>query len=52
MILELIWGIVGMKRLDEKKLFPGLMLFRSIVPFFNSTVIINQLFTGQKRKWK
>lgn len=52
MILELIWGIVGMKRLDEKNLFPGLMLFRSIIPFFNSTVIINQLFTGQKRKWK
>jgi glycosyltransferase involved in cell wall biosynthesis len=51
-IQELIWGIVAMKRLGEKNLFPGLILFRSIVPYFNSVISINQLFTGQKRKWK
>jgi glycosyltransferase involved in cell wall biosynthesis len=51
-IHELIWGIVAMKRLGENKLFPGLILFRSIIPFLNSIIVINQLFTGQKRKWK
>jgi poly-beta-1,6-N-acetyl-D-glucosamine synthase len=51
-IHELVWGIVAMKRLGEKNLFPGLLLFRSIVPLFNSIISLNQLFTGQKRKWK
>ena len=51
-IHELVWGIVSMKRLGEKNLFPGLLIFRSIIPLFNSIVSINQLFTGQKRKWK
>jgi glycosyltransferase involved in cell wall biosynthesis len=51
-INELIWGIVAMKRLGERKLLPGLIAFRSIVPLYNSIVSINQLFTGQKRKWK
>lgn len=51
-IHELVWGIVATKRLGEKNLFPGLLLFRSIVPLFNSFISLNQLFTGQKRKWK
>jgi len=51
-IHELVWGIVATKRLGEKNLFPGLLLFRSLVPLFNSFVSLNQLFTGQKRKWK
>ena len=51
-IHELVWGIVSMKRLGEKNLFPGLLIFRSIIPLFNSIISINQLFTGQKRKWK
>ena len=51
-IHELVWGIVSMKRLGEINLFPGLLIFRSIIPLFNSIVSINQLFTGQKRKWK
>jgi poly-beta-1,6-N-acetyl-D-glucosamine synthase len=49
---ELIWGIVAMKRLGEKKIFPGLIFFRSIIPLFNSYIYMNQFFTGQKRKWK
>lgn len=49
---ELIWGIVEMNRLGEKKIFPGLIFFRSIIPFFNSYMSLNQFFTGQKRKWK
>lgn len=51
-IHELIWGIVGMKRLGERNLFPGLIFLRSIVPLFNGIISLNQLFTGQKRKWK
>jgi len=51
-IHEFVWGIVATKRLGEKNLFPGLLLFRSIVPLFNSFISLNQLFTGQKRKWK
>ncbi len=51
-IHEIVWGIIATKRLGEKNLFPGLILFRSIVPLFNSIISLNQLFTGQKRKWK
>jgi len=51
-IHELVWGIVAMKRLGEKNLFPGLIFFRSIIPLFNRIVSLNLLFTGQKRKWK
>lgn len=51
-IHELVWGIVAMKRLGEKNHFPGLILFRSVVPLFNRIVSLNQFFNGQKRKWK
>jgi len=51
-IHELVWGIVAMKKLGEKNLFPGLILFRSIILLFNNIITLNQLFTGQKRKWK
>jgi len=51
-IHELVWGIVAAKRLGEKNIFPGLLLYRSIIPLANSIISLNQLFTGQKRKWK
>ena len=51
-IHELIWGIVAMKRVGEKNLFPGLLLQRSIVPYFNTILSLKQLFTRRKRKWK
>jgi hypothetical protein len=51
-IHELIWGIVAMKRVGEKNLFPGLLLQRSIVPYFNTILSFKQLFTRRKRKWK
>ena len=51
-IHELIWGIVATKRLEEKNLFPWLLIYRSILPLFNTIISLNQLFTGQKRKWK
>jgi len=51
-IVEMIWGIVGMKRLGENKLFPGLSLYKSVSPLINSIVLLNQLFIGNRRKWK
>jgi poly-beta-1,6-N-acetyl-D-glucosamine synthase len=51
-IVEMTFGIVGMRRLGEKNLFPGVVLFKSISPVINSIVLLNQLFIGNKRKWK
>lgn len=51
-IHELVWGIVATKRLGEKNLFPWLLIFRSILPIINTIISLNQLFTGQKSKWK
>jgi poly-beta-1,6-N-acetyl-D-glucosamine synthase len=51
-IHELIWGIVGMKRLGEKKLFPGLLFMRSAIPLVNGVLSVKLLFTSRKRKWK
>ncbi len=48
---ELIWGVVGMKRLGEKKLFPGLLIMRTILPVINSFLSFKQLFSRRKRKW-
>jgi hypothetical protein len=49
--MELIWGVVGMKQLGEKKLFPGLLALRSTVLIFNIVLSINFLLTRRKRKW-
>ena len=51
-IFEMIWGIVGARRLGERNLFPGLSLFKSFSPLINSMMFVNLLFTGNKRKWK
>jgi len=51
MIHELIWGVVGMNRLGEKNLFPGLLILRSTVPLVNGFLSFKQLFTRRKRKW-
>ncbi len=51
-VLELIWGIIAMKRLGEKNLVPWIGFFKSFSPFINSLVFFNQLFIGNKRRWK
>jgi len=51
-IHELIWGIVAMKRVGERNIFPLLLVTRSVMPFFNGVIMIGQLFTSQKRKGK
>jgi glycosyltransferase involved in cell wall biosynthesis len=50
-ILELIWGIIAMRRLGEKNLIPWIGFFKSFSPLINSLVFFNQLFNG-KRRWK
>jgi glycosyltransferase involved in cell wall biosynthesis len=50
--LELIWGIHAMRRLGEKKLFPRMGIFKTFAPIINSLVFFNQLFIGNKRRWK
>lgn len=49
---EMVWAIVGARRLGEKNLFPGLGFFKSFSPLLNSLVFVNQLFIGNRRKWK
>jgi len=49
-IHELIWGLVSLRRLGEKKLLPGLLIYRSIVPFISCIFTFRQLFR-KKRKW-
>jgi hypothetical protein len=51
-IIEVILGIVGMKRLGEKNLFPGICLFKSFSPVINSIFFLNQQVIGNRRKWK
>ena len=51
-IHELIWGIIGMKRLGERNLFPGLLILRSTVTIVNAILSVKLLFTRRKRKWK
>lgn len=50
-ILELIWGMIAMRRLGEKNLVPWIGFFKSFSPLINSVVFFNQLFNG-KRRWK
>lgn len=51
-ILELAVGIIGMRRLGEKNIFPGLGIFKSVSPLINGIMFVNQLFIGNRRKWK
>ncbi len=52
LIFEMIWIAVATKKLGEKNFLPMLLIYKAFLPFINSYFIVNQLFTGQKRKWK
>ncbi len=52
LILETIWLAVATKRLGERNMLPGLLFYNAMSPFINGSYVVNQLFTGQKRKWK
>jgi glycosyltransferase involved in cell wall biosynthesis len=52
LIFEMTWIAVATKKLGEKNFLPMLMIYKAFLPIINFYFIINQLFTGQKRKWK
>ncbi len=51
-IVEMTFGIIAMRRLGEKNLFPQVSLLKSVSPIINTIVFLNQLFIGNRRKWK
>jgi hypothetical protein len=51
-IIEAVWIAVATKRLGEKNMLPGLLMYNAMLPLINGFYVVNQLFTGQKRKWK
>lgn len=51
-VFEMIWIAVATKKLGEKNFLPALMIYKALLPLINVCFIINQLFSGQKRKWK
>ncbi len=52
LIFEMSWIAVATNKLGEKNLLPMLMIYKAFLPLINGFFIINQLFSGQKRKWK
>jgi hypothetical protein len=52
LVFEMIWIAVATKKLGERNFLPMLLIYKAFLPFINAFFIINQLFTGQKRKWK
>ncbi len=51
-IFEMTWIAVATKKLGEKNFIPMLMIYKAFLPVINISFMINQLFTGNKRKWK
>jgi len=52
MIFEMVWIAVATKKLGEKNFLPMLLIYKAFLPLINGGFIINQIFSGQKRKWK
>jgi len=52
LVFETVWIAVATKKLGEKNFLPMLLIYKAFLPIINGCFIINQLFTGQKRKWK
>ncbi len=52
LIFEMSWIAVATKKLGEKNFLPALLIYKAFLPLINGFFIFNQLFTGQKRKWK
>ena len=51
-IFEMSWIAVATNKLGERNFLPMLMIYKAFLPLVNGCFIVNQLFTGQKRKWK
>jgi len=52
LIFEITLIAVETKKLGEKNLLPMLLVYRAFLPVINIYFVFNQLFTGNKRKWK
>lgn len=52
MVFEIGWIAVATKKTGERNFLPMLLIYKAFLPLINVFFIINQLFTGQKRKWK
>lgn len=52
LIFEMTWIAVATNKLGEKNFLPMLLIYKAFLPLINSYFIVNQLFNGQKRKWK
>jgi glycosyltransferase involved in cell wall biosynthesis len=51
-IFEMTWIAVAANKLGEKNFLPMLLVYKTFLPLINGFFIINQIFNGQKRKWK
>ena len=52
LIFEITWIAVATNKLGEKNFLPMLLVYKTFLPLINGCFIINQIFNGQKRKWK
>lgn len=52
LLFEMTWIAVATKKIGERNFLPMLLIYKAFMPFINGSFIINQLFTGHKRKWK
>jgi len=52
LIFEITLIAVETKKIGEKNFLPMLLVYKAFLPLINIYFVINQLFTGNKRKWK
>ncbi len=52
LIFETTLIAVETKKIGEKNFLPMLLVYKAFLPFINVCFVINQLFTGNRRKWK
>lgn len=52
LIFEMTWIAVATKKLGEKNFLPMLLIYKAFLPLINFSFVVNQVFSGQKRKWK
>lgn len=52
LIFEMIWIAVASKRIGEKNFLPLILIYRTFLPLINGGFVVNQIFSGKKRRWK
>lgn len=51
-IFEMTWIALATNKLGERNFLPALLIYKAFLPLINGFFIVNQLFTGNSRKWK